>query len=113
MTTTTTTPLEGKGTAGHLRRGGVPAEGVLVVEDGVEEGGDGDDDVRGTEQGALEVVAAAVQDEKVDDEDGDEERDGLEKGKVERHVLLHAPAEKDDKWRDEERCEDPLFSALS
>lgn len=68
--------------------------GLVAVR--VEERRDSDNDVRSTEQRALEVVAAAVEDEEVDDEGRDEHADGLEEGEVQAHVLVHDPAQDDD-----------------
>lgn len=87
-----------------FRCGWCASNRTLLAGIGIEECGDGDNDVGGDQEGALEVIAAAVEDEEVDDERGNEEGDGLEEIEVEGHVLGQGPAEEDNDGRDEEGC---------
>lgn len=80
------------------------SDGTLLARVRIKEGGHGDDDVSGNQQGALEVVAATIENEEIDDESRNEERDGLEEGKVEGHVFREYPAEENYDGGDEEGC---------
>ena len=69
----------------------------------VEECDQADDNVGGTEQRALEVVAAPVKHQEVGDERRHEKADGLEEREIQRHLPVHDPPEDDYEGRDEER----------
>lgn len=58
--------------------------------------------IRSNKQTALEIIAATVEDQKIDDESRGEQADGFEQVEVQAHVRVKDPAEEDDDGGDEE-----------
>jgi hypothetical protein len=68
----------------------------------VEETRKRDDNIRGDEQAAFEVVTPAVENQEIDNQHCDEQRYGLEDVEVESHIFAHDPAQDDDDGGDED-----------
>jgi hypothetical protein len=68
---------------------------------GIKEGGQSDDNVRGDQQGALQIIAPPVDHQVVDNKGASEQADSLKETKIQTHIPVETPPQQHDQRRNE------------